>query len=151
MIERNIDMHALELAWQDESPDTAYYLDLDTGNVKIVQQDLYDLRDLTDEIERDRERFLYVPKPKPDELKQDLRDFVETVTDQQLSRVLPMALESPNQLFALKSILSKTPSELVRWEEFRQSRIRIRIKQWMSANFIDRDDVQTDFSPDAKE
>jgi hypothetical protein len=146
-------MDALELAWQDESQDSSYYLDIDTGNVELVQQGLYDLRDLTDEIERDRERYLYIPKANPNQLKQDLADFIATVTEPQLARLLPVALESPNALFACKSVLSKYPTEVERWEDFRKSRLRIRIKQWLSANFIDRNDrkdeteEQVDFSP----
>ncbi len=152
LADRQLDLDALELAWQDESPDTSYYLDIDTGNVELVQQGLYDLRDLTDEIERDRERYLYIPKPNPNQLKQDLNDFVETVVDAQLTRLLPVAMESPNALFAFKSVLSKYPDEIQRWEEFRKSRLRIRIKQWLSANFISRtehapSDEIVDFSP----
>ncbi len=138
MIKRLIDMEALELCWEDESPDTTYYLDLDTGTTKLVQQDLYDLKDLTDEIELTRDRFLYIPKPRTEQLKQDLHDFVETVTDPHLCRLLPVALESPNTLAAFKSVVSKAPDEMTRWKQFRKSRIRIRVKQWLAVNFIEQ-------------
>lgn len=142
-----IDMDALILAWEDESPDTAYYLDRETGNVELVQQGLYDLRDLTDEIECHRERYLYVPKPNPGQLRQDLEDFVATVTDPQLTRLLAVAMESPNALYSCNTILAKTPDERERWEGFRESRVRIRIRQWLSANFVGRDQELEDFSP----
>ena len=146
MIERNIDMAALELAWQDESPDNSYYLDLDTGNVELVQHGLFDLRDLTDQIEKDRDRYLYIPKPKPDQIKKDMKDFIDEVTEPQMARLLPVAMESPNAVFACRSVLAKNPEELARWEEFRKSRTLIRIRQWMAANFIDSEPEQEDFS-----
>lgn len=147
MDETPVDMEALELAWQDEGPDNSYYLDLDSGCIELVQRDLYDLRELTDKIERDRDRYLYVPKPKPGELKQDLLDYIDQVTDAQLARLLPLAMESPHPLASFKAILAKNPDQLSVWEEFRRSRVRIRIKQWLSANFVDRDRELSDFSP----
>ena len=133
----SLDINALASAWQDDNPDTAYYLDRQTGFVVLVQQSLYDLRDLTDEIESDRDRYLYIPKPKDGELKQDLKDFAEIISDPKLARLLSVALESPNVLCACKIVLSKEPKELARLEEFRKARTFIRIKQWLSANCFD--------------
>lgn len=137
-------MNAVELAWLDESPDTSYYLDTESGCVEMVQQGLIDLRDLTDMIENDRERYLYIPKPKVNQAKQDMADFIETLEDEKLSRLLPLAMESPNAVYACRTILATVPEQLERWEKFRQGRTRIRIKQWMSANFIEE---VSDFSP----
>jgi hypothetical protein len=33
------------------------------------------LRELTDELEKNKERYLYLPKAEPKQLKEDLRDF----------------------------------------------------------------------------
>jgi len=142
-----IDMEALVLAWEDDSPGNAYYLDKESGNVELVQQGLYDLRDLTDEIECHRERYLYVPKPSPGQLRQDLLDFAGTVTDPRLARLLDVALESPTPLQAVRSVLSGSAGECDRWEEFRNSRVRLRVRQWLSANMIAREQEIEDFTP----
>jgi len=133
----DIDMAALALAWEDESPDTAYYLDLETGCVELVQQDMLDRDDLTDQIERDRERYLYMPKPKAKQLRADLNDFIETVADAHLKQLLEVACESPNPLYSCRSLLtSKYPEVWENWETFRKGRVALRIRQWLQANFI---------------
>jgi len=148
MADLRIDMAYLILAWEDESQDTAYYLDKETGAVELVQKDLLDLNDLTDEIERNSERYLYIPKPYAGQLVQDLIDFINTVSDPQLKRLLSVAIESPNALYSCKTVLSKDPSELERWEAYRTDLVRKRIEKWLAANFIGHDENLQDFSPD---
>ena len=147
MFERRIDMDYLIFAWQDESPDSVYYLDKQTGDVELVQQGLIDLDELTDEIEMNRERYLYVPKPQPTELREDINLFAESVTDPDLCRLLPVALEAPNVLPALKKVLAAAPAELTRWEEFRTRRVRERVEKWLAANFVLGSAADLDFSP----
>lgn len=129
-------MDALIFAWEDDSEGNAYYLDKETGNVELVQQGLIDLDDLTDEIEHNRERYLYLPKPDHGELRADLDDFVGTVFDPELVRLLPVVLESPNVLSALKTVLARNQQELQRWERFRNERVQARIEKWLAANFV---------------
>lgn len=127
----------IEFAWQDDSPDNAYYLDLETGDIKLVNRNLMDLKDLTDEIERHIERYLYLPKSQPAQLKEDLRDFINTMEDQKLKPILEMTFESPHVLAGFKSVLTKYPDEERRLKEFRRSRVRVRIQQWIQANHLE--------------
>ena len=39
MSDRKIDFEYLMLSWQDESPDSMYYLDTETGDVELVKRD----------------------------------------------------------------------------------------------------------------
>ena len=128
------DLPSLLLAWQDESPDNSYYLDTASGAVKLVNPNLFDLKELTDEIERHKYRYLYLPKPQPGETKGHLRDFQKTVEDAALVRILDMAFESPHVLESFIKILSSHPAELARLHEFRQSRALVKLKQWLHAN-----------------
>lgn len=128
------DMSQLLLAWEDESPDNLYYLDSRSGAVKLVHQHLFDLRDLTDEIEKNRERFLYIPKPDRAEMRKDLRNYMGKVKNDGLLPILEMAFESPHSYMAFKKILEKEPAELHRFLEFREQLIKSRINEWLSAN-----------------
>ena len=128
------DMDLLTLAWEDESPDNLYYLDTRSGVVKLVHKHLFDLRDLTDEIERDRERFLYVPKPDKGEMRKDLRNYMSKVKTQSLLPVLEMAFESPHSYMAFHKILEKEPPELKLFLADREKLVRERIDQWLAAN-----------------
>src|SRR5208283_1257750 len=130
------DLPALLLAWQDDSPDNSYYLDTTSGAVRMVNPNLFDLKELTDEIERHKYRYLYLPKPQRGELRDNLRDFQKTVENTDLVRILDMAFESPHPLDAFIKILSSNQGELARFKEFRQSRALVRLKQWLQANAL---------------
>jgi len=136
MVEKTLDMTGLIFAWQDDSPDNVYYLDTKTGEVRLVNQNLTDVRDLTDEIEKNRERFRYLPKPDRGELISDLKDFMNSVQDMSLKNILSIAFESPHLLSAFKKILEKNPAELRRLDEFRAQKVEKRIQQWLHANHI---------------
>jgi hypothetical protein len=127
-------MPALLLAWQDDFPDNLYYLDTLSGAIKLVHKHLFDLRDLTDEIEKNRERFVYIPKPdRAIELK-DLRSFMEKVRTKELLPMLDVAFESPHVLSAFRKILQGEPNELAHLESYRQELLTARINEWLSAN-----------------
>jgi hypothetical protein len=138
-----IDMPYLLLAYEDQSPDNLYYLDTKSGLIKLVHKHLFDLRDLTDEIERDRERYLYVPKTDKSVLLNDLREFQKQVADPALQSVLSMAFESPHQLSSFRKILEGKGDYLERFEAYRTERITGRINEWLHANAFKHD-------PDAK-
>jgi hypothetical protein len=128
------DMPSLLLAWEDESPDNLYYLDTRTGVVKLVHQHLFELRDLTDEIEKNRERFLYIPKPDRAEMRKDLRNYMGKVKTGSLLPILEMAFESPHSYMAFRKILEKDSAELSSFLDDRDQLIRSRIDEWLSAN-----------------
>ncbi|MCW5822521.1 MAG: hypothetical protein KIT34_06935 [Cyanobacteria bacterium TGS_CYA1] len=152
-----IDMDGLLFAWRDDSPDNIYYLDIETGDVNLVNRGLLDLKDLTNEIEINRERYLYLPKPSSDQMKSDLRDFMKTIDDKDKLKILEMAFESPHILAGFKKILSGWSGQTEALNEFLAGRTHLRVRQWLEANCLvvtDRKDEldledQTDFSPGA--
>lgn len=132
-----IDMDQLVYSFEDECQDNLYYLDKETGEIRLVHRSLYDLRDLTDEIETDRERFLYIPKPDHAKLKEDLHDFIDTVDDDKTKNLLEMAMEGPHALSGFKKILSQTSSGEAHLKAFLEGRTRLRVRQWLAANCIE--------------
>jgi hypothetical protein len=133
----SIDMDQLVYSFEDESQDNKYYLDKETGEIRLVHQGLHELRDLTDEIETERERFLYVPKQDPKKIKEDLRDFIDTIDDAKTKMLLEMAMESPHIQSGFKKILGDTGVSDDGLKAFLAGRTRLRVKQWLSANSID--------------
>lgn len=145
MTYRNVDfdLDRLIFAWRDDAIDNIYYLDLETGEVQLVNRTLDDVKDLTDEIELERNRYLYLPKPERDQLKNDLRDYMETINDEGRLRILEMAFESPHVYSSFLKILDKDPEETARLQEFLTSRSRMRVIQWLEANCINTDSLKT--------
>jgi Uncharacterised protein family (UPF0158) len=134
---RVFSVQALIAAWQDDGPDNLYYIDTESGAVILVNPNLYNLKELTDEIERHKYRYLYLPKPAPDQLREDLRDFQNTIDDKKLKSILDMAFESPHILSSFNKILNDSDStKVTALTEFREGRVRLRIKQWMEANSL---------------
>ncbi len=124
-------------AWLDDSQDNSYYLDKVEGETRMVNRNLLELRDLTDEIERKSIRYLYVPKLTKEDLLEDLNAFLETVERSDLKNVLPIAFESPHKVSAFRKILEKAPEELKRFDEFREKQILRRVEKWLNANGIE--------------
>jgi hypothetical protein len=131
-----IDFEYLVFAWQDDSPDTAYYLDSDTGSVVLVQRDLDDLDELREEIELQPNRYLYVPKPDPLQPELDLSDYIFTVADENLRHQLETAAEGRDKFRTCKRILQENPDELARWERRRGDAVRERVRKWLYAHNV---------------
>lgn len=131
-----LELSDLIFAWQDDTQDNAYYLDIESGIVKLVNRNLLDLRDLTDEIEQDRHKFLYMPKPEKSQLILDLKEFWSTVKDDKLRNILSMAFESPHLLSSFRKILEGNAEELNRFEEYRLNKTKLRIQEWLNSHAI---------------
>lgn len=136
MKEVPIDMDYLAFAYQDDSPDNIYYLDTEFGDIRLVNKNLSELKDLTDELEKTEGRFLYIPKPSKELLLEDLADFMATIQDDNLKKILPIAFESPHVYETFKSILAKVPEETNRLNAFLQLQTKARVSKWLNANFI---------------
>ena len=136
MRELELDLAQLAFAFEDPASDSHYYLDVDTGSIIMVRPDLDDISELREEIETESTRFLFIPKPKPNQLELDLTDFVYPITDEKLKSILEMAMESPNKYSSLRSVLQKTPAEWERWEEWKHQSGRTRALRWLEANQI---------------
>jgi hypothetical protein len=133
----SVDMDYLIFAYQDDSPDNAYYLDTEFGDIRLVNRNLSDLKDLTDEIELSQGRFLYVPKPPKEILLSDLRTFWQSITDKHLKDLLALSFETESVASTFKSILSKNPEERKRLDHYLNEKNRARVCLWLQANALD--------------
>ena len=138
-----VEIDRLIFAYRDPSQDNIYYLDLETGEVRLVNRTLDDVKDLTDEIEIERNRFLYLPKPDRNQIKEDLKDFMKSIDNQEQLRVLEMAFESPHVYASFLKILEKDKEKLDELEDFIIGRTRIRVFKWLEANCIETNSLKT--------
>lgn len=132
-----LDFEYLVFAWEDNSHDSAYYLDSETGSVVLVQADLDDVDEIREDIEMHPNRFLYVPKPDNERLLLDLSDFIFTVSDESIKKQLQTAYEGSNQFRSCTDILNKHPEEMQRWKKWRHEAARERAKKWLTAHNIE--------------
>jgi hypothetical protein len=132
-----IDLEYLLFAWQDEAPQSAYYLDTETGSVVLIQRDLDEVDELRREIEVGGDRFVYLPKPDREQIELDLGDFIYTSSDAKLKAMLEVALESRDKIGTCKTLLSRYPEELKRWQEWRRKASLERVKKWLAAHDLE--------------
>jgi len=137
-----IDMDYLVFAYQDDSPDNVYYLDTEFGDIRLVNRNLADLKDLTDEIELSHGRFLYIPKPPREEWLEELRCYWESVKDEHLKNLLSLAFETASISSTFMNVLSKYPTQLKEFEEYRKSRTLATLRLWLKANALEPADRQ---------
>ena len=78
---------------EDSSYEHDYYLDLETGEISLVGDDLDDEDSLAvrDHIENDPDRYEQIPKAESRDGYQDMQDFIATVKDDHLAEVLETA------------------------------------------------------------
>lgn len=130
----DIDLAYLIFAYQDDSPENIYYLDTEFGDIQLVNCQLHDLRDLTDEIELSSDRFLYVPKAKQEKLLANLKQFAEGIDSVELRKVLAVAFESPHVLAAFKKILEPQPHIYNQLETYLHEQTRSEVLSWLAIN-----------------
>lgn len=136
MKELPIDLAELAFAWEDPSSDSNYYLDLEIGSIIMVRPELDDVAEIRGEIELEPERFLFIPKPKENQLELDLSDFASALSDPQQKTMIELAMESPNKYAALRTVLQKFPGVWERWEEWKKQSGRQRALRWLEAHEI---------------
>ncbi|HEY9677519.1 MAG TPA: UPF0158 family protein [Drouetiella sp.] len=138
-----LNLSELMFAYLDDAPDNSYYLDIESGVVKLVNRNLLDLRDLTDEIEQDRHKFLYMPKTEKEQQTLDLKEFWASVKDDKLRNILSMAFESPHVLSSFRKILEGNQEEAKRFEEYRNAKTQAKIEAWLKSHFLNYEFVET--------
>jgi uncharacterized protein UPF0158 len=75
-------------------------------------------------------RYVQIPGIESSEAYQDMADFAETVADSRLRELLAVALDGRGAFRRFKDVLVGCPAERERWFEFRDQRLRERIKDW---------------------
>lgn len=136
MKDLDIDLADLAFAFEDHASDSSYYLDLDTGSIIMVRPELDDVSEIRGDIELEPDRFLFVPKPKANQIELDLQDFTFTIKDAKLKSMVELAMEAANKYAALRSVLQKGEGEWERWEEWKKQSSRQRALRWLEAHEI---------------
>ena len=129
-----LDMEELSSAMEDSSYEHDYYLDLETGEIDLVGDDLDDEDSLAlrENIENDPDRYEQIPKAESRDGYQDMQDFIATVKDDHLAEVLETAIEGKGAFRRFKDVLLRYPDERERWFKFSDERMKERASEWLS-------------------
>jgi hypothetical protein len=84
-------------------------------------------------------RFIEIPQLETREAYQDMADFVETVTDSFLHRLLTLAIDGRGAFRRFKTALQDYPAERERWFAFKGARMQERIRDWLETMAVELD------------
>jgi hypothetical protein len=147
--------------------DVDYYLDLDTGavvmlgeDVRFALQQVWDddpepldksiresdkipdwMRDLVlqaAQIENDeRGRYLSIPRADSPDDYEAMEDFIDTITDLNLRQKLATSIQGKGAFRRFRDVLVRNPEVEARWYTFKDERLRQRAIEWLAEEGIE--------------
>jgi hypothetical protein len=133
----SVDLAELAFALEDASPGHDWYLDLETGALVLVTEDVED-----DELPLPRgeleesDRFVCVPTRPSHEGWRDMDDFVATVEAGGFRERLADAIRGKGAFGRFKRVLEERLDERERWFAFQQARLDERALEWLAERGI---------------
>jgi hypothetical protein len=83
------------------------------------------------------DRFFAIPQLETREAYQDMADFVGTVEDQVLRRLLEVAIDGRGAFRRFRTVLYDYPGERERWFAFKETHMRRRALDWLASEGIE--------------
>lgn len=144
----------LDAAFQSGSWEMRYYLDLETGDVVMVTDEIagyledppdWELSDwMKQAIEEARQveagygtRYVQIPQADTHEDYRDMERFISTVRDSDLRDRLWQAIEGRGAFRYFKDVLAEHPSEREHWFAFKDRCIYERVSDWLESEDIE--------------
>jgi hypothetical protein len=117
----------------DSSYEHDYYLDLETGDILFVSENMDDeeSRKLREQIEEGSDRYELVPKADSNEGYGDMEDFIYTVEDLHLAELLMVAINGRGAFRRFKDVLLNYPEARDRWFSFKDERVQQSALEWL--------------------
>lgn len=153
---RKIEINWMELdaAFQSSSFEMRYYLDLETGDVVMVTDEIagyledppdWELSDwMKEAIEEARQveagygtRYIRVPQADTREDYRDMERFISTVRNSELRDRLWQAIEGRGAFRYFKDVLAEHPAEREHWFSFKDRCIYERVADWLESEDIE--------------
>ena len=120
-------------AMENSSYEVEYYLDLETGEILFVSEDMDDVETvkMKNQIEEELGRYELIPKAESYEGYRDMQAFITTVEDDHLSELLEVAINGKGAFRRFKDVLLNYPEERERWFQFKDDRMKERALEWL--------------------
>ena len=128
-----IDLDELYDAMENSSYEVEYYLDLETGEILFVSEDMDDVETvkMKNQIEEELGRYEPIPKVESYEGYRDMQSFIATVEDDHLAELLEVAINGKGAFRRFKDVLLNYPEERERWFKFKDDRMEERALEWL--------------------
>jgi len=140
-IQLHIDLQELCFIFEDSSSEHRSYLDLETGEIIRIFDDITDSdekEELDDKVEEGfGERYITITNAESYEGYQDMEDFIETVKEVKLEEKLYNAMARKGAFRRFKDVLIFYPKERERWFKFKNEKIMEHVNEWLEEEGIE--------------
>ena len=128
-----IDLDELCSAMEDSSDEHNYYLDLETGKLLLISDYIDDdeSKKLKDKFDENFDRYEQLPKAISFEVYEDMEDFIDTVSEDNLAELLRVAINGKGAFRRFKDVLEGYPEERERWFQFKNDKLKERALEWL--------------------
>lgn len=126
-----IDLEEMQMAFEDRDGEGKWFLDLESGEVIRVHEDL------DEQIDDGDERYVGIPYQGSQAGFRDMAEFVASVTDSRLRALLDVALQGKGAFRRFKDVLLEVPEERERWFAFQRECMQHRIRRWLETEGIE--------------
>ncbi len=133
-------VHNVEIVWDELinaftscQSDRIYFLDCASGEIFAVPSALED-EEFWGQIEKSGDRFLEIPGFDYTGERRMVADFVNSVQDEELKRILKLAICGQKPFGNLDDIVSFFPEEHERLQEIRSEFLSSRVRLWLQSN-----------------
>ena len=120
-------------AMENSSYEVEYYLDLGTGEILFVSEDMDDVETvkMKNQIEEELGRYELIPKVESFGGYRDMQAFIATVENEHLAELLEVAINGKGAFRRFKDVLLNYPEERERWFKFKDDRMEERALKWL--------------------
>ena len=140
-IQLPIDLQELYFIFEDSSCEHRSYLDLETGEIIRIFDDIMDSdekEELDDKVEEGfGERYITIPNAESYEGYQDMEDFIETVKGVKLKEKLYNAIANKGAFRRFKDVVTSYPKDSERWFKFKYEKVIERVNEWLEYEGIE--------------
>ena len=124
-------LDSLVQALESQLDSVTYYFDRRDQQVVVVDEEL---GEAPPDFESTSNRFFAIPRLTNNERYQIMEDFIETQDNEQLQDELTQALLERGAFTAFEKALERYPTRRELWNRFRQERVRVHARAWLSTN-----------------
>lgn len=139
-----------------------YFLDMETGDVVIIPEELswavseddvdpdeipewgQELLTIARAVESGSSRYVYIPDVESREIYELMQQFASDREDEELQRLLWVALDGKGAFGRFRRVLGEYPEERDEWYRMKDETMRVVTQEWLSSLDIETSSTKTD-------
>lgn len=140
-IQVHADLQEICFIFEDSSCEHRGYLDLKTGEIIQIFDDIMDpdeKEELDGKVDEGLgERYIAIPNAESYDGYKDMENFIETVKEVKLKEKLCNSIARKGAFKRFKDVLNSYPKERDRWFKFKDEKVKERVNEWLDEEGIE--------------